>query len=93
MTLQLENIVITGRTFEEYSSFFDLKIEDLKGKKVLDCPSGASSFVSTLKQNDIDVIGVDLLYEFDIKSIETQGYKTIEKIYQDSSWMDVYKMD
>lgn len=93
MTLQLENIVITGRTFEEYSSFFDLKIEDLKGKKVLDCPSGASSFVSTLKQNDIDIIGVDLLYEFDIKSIETQGYKTIKKIYQDTSWMDVYKMD
>ena len=93
MTLNLENIAITGRTFEEYSSFFDFKIEDLKGKKVLDCPSGASSFVSTLKQNDIDVIGVDLLYEFDIESIETQGYKTIEKIYQDTSWMDVYKMD
>ena len=93
MSLQLENVVITGRTFEEYSSFFDLKLEDLKDKKVLDCPSGASSFVSTLKQNDIDVIGVDLLYEFDIESIETQGYKTIEKIYQDTSWMDVYKMD
>ena len=93
MTLNLENIAITGRTFEEYSSFFDLKLEDLKDKKVLDCPSGASSFVSTLKQNDIDVIGVDLLYEFDIESIETQGYKTIEKIYQDTSWMDVYKMD
>ena len=93
MTLNLENIAITGRTFEEYSSFFDLKLEDLKDKKVLDCPSGASSFVSTLKQNDIDVIGVDLLYEFDIESIETQGYKIIEKIYQDTSWMDVYKMD
>lgn len=93
MTLQLENVVITGRTFEEYSSFFDLKIEELKGKKVLDCPSGASSFVSTLRQNDIDVIGVDLLYEFDKDAIEVQGYKTIEKIYQDISWMDAYKMD
>lgn len=93
MTLQLENIVITGRTFEEYSSFFDSKIEDLKGKKVLDCPSGASSFVSALRQNDIDVIGVDLLYEFDKDAIEVQGYKTIEKIYEDTSWMDAYKMD
>ncbi len=93
MTLQLENVVITGRTFEEYSSFFDSKIEDLKGKKVLDCPSGASSFVSALSQNDIDVIGVDLLYEFDKDAIEVQGYKTIEKIYEDTSWMDAYKMD
>ena len=51
MSLNLENIAITGRTFEEYSAFFDLKLGDLKGKKVLDCPSGASSFVQTLKQN------------------------------------------
>lgn len=42
MTLQLENIAITGRTFEEYSAFFDLTLEDVKDKKVLDCPSGAS---------------------------------------------------
>ena len=46
MTLKLENIAITGRTFEEYNSFFDLKLEDLKDKKVLDCPCGASSCVS-----------------------------------------------
>ena len=67
MTLNLENIAITGRTFEEYSSFFDLKLEDLKDKKVLDCPSGVSSFVSTANKNDVDVIGVDLIYEFDKK--------------------------
>ena len=53
MTLHLENIAITGRTFEEYSVFFDLKLQDLKGKKVLDYPSGASSFVQTLKKNGI----------------------------------------
>ena len=93
MSLELENIAITGRTFEEYSSFFDLKLEDLKGKKILDCPSGASSFVSVANKNGSVVTGVDLIYEFDKNSIETQGYKTIEKIYQDTSWMDVYKMD
>ena len=93
MTLKLENIAITGRIFEEYSSFFDLKLEDLKDKKILDCPSGVSSFVSTANKNDVDVTGVDLIYEFDKESIEEQGYKTIEKIYQDTSWMDVYKMD
>ena len=63
MTLHLENIAITGRTFEEYSVFFDLKLQDLKGKKVLDYPSGASSFVQTLKQNGIFSKGVDIIYE------------------------------
>ncbi|CAM4208213.1 hypothetical protein [Arcobacter suis] len=28
--LKLENIAITGRTFEEYSSFFDLKKVDFE---------------------------------------------------------------
>jgi len=93
MLLNLENIVITGRTFEEYSAFFDLKLEDLKSKKILDCPSGASSFVGIANKNGSNVIGVDLIYEFDKNSIEAQGYKTIEKIYEDTSWMDVYKMD
>jgi len=92
-TLNLENIAITGRTFEEYSAFFDLKLQDLKGKKVLDCPSGASSFVHTLKQNGIFTKGVDVIYEFSKNEIEKQGIKTLEKIYQNTSWMDAYKMD
>lgn len=67
MTLNLENVVITGRTFEQYSSFFDLKLEDLKGKKVLDCSSGVSSFVSTANKNGSVVTGVDFIYELDKK--------------------------
>ncbi|WP_066352490.1 hypothetical protein [Aliarcobacter skirrowii] len=93
MSLNLENIAITGRTFEEYSIFFDLKLEDLKGKKVLDCPSGASFFVQTLKQNGIFAKGIDIIYKFTKDEIEKQGIKTLEKIYQNTSWMDAYKMD
>lgn len=93
MQLNLENIVITGRTFEEYSAFFDLSIDNLKGKKVLDCPSGASSFVATLNKNYIQAQGVDVIYEFDKKVLGQQGVKSIEKVYEDTSWMDVYKMD
>ena len=93
MTLHLENIAITGRTVDEYSVFFDLKLQDLKGKKVLDYPSGASSFVQTLKQNGIFSKGVDIIYEFYKDEIEKQGIKTLEKIYQNTSCMDAHKMD
>ena len=93
MPLNFENIAITGRIFEEYSAFFDLELEDLKSKKILDCPSGASSFVQTLKQNGIFTKGVDIIYEFSKDEIEKQGIKTLEKIYQNTSWMDAYKMD
>lgn len=37
--------------------------------------------------------GVDIIYGFSKDDIERQGLKTLEKIYQDTSWMDKYKMD
>lgn len=88
MSLQLENILITGRTFEEYKAFFNLEIEKLHGKKVLDCPSGASSFVSDAKTYGIEAKGTDILYRFSKEQIKQQGEKTIDLIYKDVSWMN-----
>ncbi|SFG62183.1 hypothetical protein SAMN05216353_1657 [Halobacillus alkaliphilus] len=42
--LDLEKVIFIGRTYEEYMDMYLLSEEDLKGKKVLDCPSGACSF-------------------------------------------------
>lgn len=33
MSLELDSILVTGRTFAEYQAFFDLRLEELKGKK------------------------------------------------------------
>lgn len=41
MSLQLDDFLITGRTFEEYAAFFDLDAETMKDRRILDCPSGA----------------------------------------------------
>lgn len=87
MSLQLEDFLITGRTFEEYLAFFDLDVADLSAKRVLDCPSGASSFVAEAKKLQIDAKGCDKLYEYPIEDICTQGEKSIEIIYKDTSWM------
>lgn len=93
MPLELENILITGRTYEEYTAFFDLDENELVGKKVLDCPSGASSFIATARSKGIDAQGVDILYENKIEDIYTQGKVSIEKIYEDSSWMDGHNFE
>jgi hypothetical protein len=44
----------------------------------------------SLKQNDIFAKDVDIIYEFFKNDIEKQGRKTLEKIYQNTSWMDAY---
>ena len=80
MSLQLDNILITGRTIEEYMAFFDLKIKDLENKKVLDCPSGVSSFISEAKKYNIDAKGCDIIYQFEKEDINTQGEKIIKII-------------
>lgn len=43
-TLNLDRVVFIGRTFSEYMRMFNLEPSQLKGLKILDCPSGASSF-------------------------------------------------
>lgn len=93
MSYTLENILITGRTYEEYMAFFDLDEKALVGKKVLDCPSGASSFIKTAKEKGIVARGADILYQFDIEEIKKQGLKTIDYIYKDTSWMDGYSFE
>lgn len=93
MSLKLDNILITGRLYEEYIAFFNLNIEELKGKRVLDCPSGVSSFVSSTSANDIDAVGTDILYQFDVDAIRDQGEVSIDKIYEDISWMDGFNFD
>jgi len=87
MALHLEDFLITGRTFDEYVAFFGLEPERLKGKKILDCPSGASGFVAEAVRRGIDAHGCDILYGFEIEAIAAQAQKSIARIYEDTSWM------
>ncbi len=64
--LNLDRVVFIGRTFSEYMAMFNLHPFQLKGLRILDCPSGASSFVAEAASSHYqinEVIGCDLLYE------------------------------
>ena len=93
MALQLEDFLITGRTFDEYVAFFDLDIEGLENKKVLDCPSGVSSFIATANSKGIEAQGCDLVYRFSPDGIVKQGESSIENIYADTTWMEGHNYD
>ena len=93
MALQLRDYLITGRTFEEYMAFFDLDFKTLRGKKVLDCPSGVSSFVANARALDIDAHGCDIIYNYDTASIIKRAEDSIELIYQDVAWMANHNFD
>ena len=61
-TLILDRMQFFGRLAADYQAMFGVTLESLKGKRVLDCPSGPSSFVAQACAVGVDAVGVDPLY-------------------------------
>ena len=51
-----------GRPFEELLRCFGFDAKALQGRRMLDCPSGPSSFVAEANELGIDAVGVDPMY-------------------------------
>jgi len=60
--LQVTGVAFFGRTFAEYSSFFDLAPAALVGRRMLDVAAGPSSFTAEARSLGIDAVAVDPLY-------------------------------
>jgi hypothetical protein len=76
--LDLERIIFIGRTFEEYMDMFSLSMEELKGKKILDCPAGACSFTALGNKLGLDVTACDIAYYHSVEDLELKGLQDIE---------------
>jgi SAM-dependent methyltransferase len=93
--LNLDRVVFIGRTFSEYMAMFNLHPFQLKGLRVLDCPSGTSSFVAEALSSQYqlkEVIGCDLLYrEDDVEVLKNRGKVDLDyMIKQLSQVPDLY---
>lgn len=71
-----------GRTFEEYKRMFNLNIEELKNLRILDCPSGPSSFVSESYRKKINVVGCDPMYRYKLNYLLKTGLEDIEMLLE-----------
>ena len=79
---QLDRVAFYGRTLSEYLRMFG--IDDLTSwRNILDCPSGASSFVAEVKEKyGINAIGCDPLFGDDLKRLFERGEADIEYVTQ-----------
>ncbi|RKT12164.1 methyltransferase family protein [Streptomyces sp. 1114.5] len=57
-------MLVSARSFEEYRAMFALTDRDLAGRRVLDCPGGAASFVAEAGRRGIDAVAVDRQYAY-----------------------------
>jgi SAM-dependent methyltransferase len=92
MALQLEDFLITGRTFDEYAAFFSLDTGAFEGQRILDCPGGVSGFVAEAVRRGADAHACDPLYAHDLPALTEQACRSIDTIYADPSWMAGHNM-
>lgn len=83
-TVVFSHVLFFGRKYEEVLSLFDLKEEDLYGRKVLDCNSGPDVFVSEANKRGFEVTGCDPLYEKTHEELRAIGLSDIEHSFQHS---------
>lgn len=70
--LELNKVVLLGRTFDEYVRYFGLNPSELRGKKVLDIAAGVSSFCAEANESGIPTIAFDLIYNASAEEIRSR---------------------
>src|SRR5688572_20596428 len=78
--LQLDKVVLLGRTFAEYCGYFLLEPEKLKGQRVLDVAGGVSSFCAEANAQDIHVTSVDPIYSLSPEEIARRSSPDLDQV-------------
>ena len=78
--LRIDDVVLLGRTFEEYAAYFALGDDVLRGARVLDVASGVSSFGAEARERGYDVTGADPIYGVDAESLERKCRADLDEV-------------
>lgn len=91
--LDLQRIVYIGRTFKEYMKMFNLKLEELNGRRILDCPAGACSFIAEANRLGADAVAADIAYYYSAEELLNKGLVDLdhtlvelEKVQENFKW-------
>jgi hypothetical protein len=91
--LELNKVVLLGRTLEEYTRYFALDLPQLKGKNILDVASGVSSFCAEANENGIDVTAFDQIYNRTAEEIQSQCEPDLDFVTAEIGKVKAYKWD
>lgn len=77
--MKLNEVVLWGRTFEEYKLMFNLSDADLNAK-ILGCGDGPASFNAEMTQLGYSVVSIDPVYQFSALQIKQRVQETYESV-------------
>ncbi|MDA1261866.1 MAG: methyltransferase domain-containing protein [Planctomycetota bacterium] len=74
-------VAFFGRNYEEYLAMFSLDESSLRGRSILDCPSGPDSFVAEGFKHGLNVIGCDPMYAMSLEQLCKSGKEHIDECF------------
>jgi ubiquinone/menaquinone biosynthesis C-methylase UbiE len=89
--LQLDRVVLLGRTLEEYRRYFLLEPNRLVGKRVLDVAGGVSSFCAEANELGIKVTSFDPIYSMPAEGIMQRSEPDLESVYRSIGSAPTYR--
>lgn len=78
--MKLDNIIFTGRSYDEYVRMFSLTAKDVANQTFFVCPAGASSFPAMANRMGGRVVAGDTVYGASRVDLEDRGRVSIETI-------------
>ncbi len=92
-SLELDRVVLLGRTFEEYTRYFGLNPKDWKDKRVLDIASGVSSFCAEANAQGIHATACDPIYTLSPQEIKSRCEPDLDFVAKTIGAVSAYKWD
>jgi hypothetical protein len=89
--LQLDRVVLLGRTFDEYRRYFLLDPKELLGKTVLDVAGGVSSFCAEANARGICVTSFDPIYSLAPQEIAARCEPDLDSVYRAIGKVPTYR--
>ena len=91
--LVLDKVVLLGRTLDEYTLYFALDLDALRGRRILDVASGVSSFCAEAHARGLDVTAFDLIYEWPLEDIASRCGPDLDHVLRAVESLKTYKWE
>jgi hypothetical protein len=89
--LDLNRVVLLGRTLDEYCRAFGLDLESWRGKSILDVAAGVSSFTAETRALGYNTTAFDRIYSASAQEIRPRCERDLEEIAREIGKKPVYK--
>lgn len=91
--MQLDRVVLLGRTYDEYRRYFLIDPQEWQNKGVLDVAGGVSSFCAEANEHGMRATACDPIYSWEPDAIRAQAEPDLDHVYKIVLGLPTYRWD